>query len=177
VFYARQDTKATEPDTFVIRVRNVSASAAQTAAQGVSSAAQTAAVGIGKGAKQGVYVTRVWAAPRLESAAEHTTKTVAPKVSSALKASAQQIRPEEVAQKKSRSMLTWSLLAAAMLATAGAVAALVRHRYNAVMAEDEDEDFGGPEGAAAGTEGAAPGESATTSADAGVNGRVSTPGW
>jgi hypothetical protein len=181
VFYARQDSSATEPDSFAIRVRNVSASAAQSAAQGVSTAAQTAAAGVGKGVKQGVYVTRVWAAPRLESAADYTTTTVAPKVSSALKASAQQVRPEDVTPKKSRSVLTWSLLAAAVLATAGAVAALVRHRYNAVMAEEADEDFGTETGggAATGTEDAPAGdtESAATGTDAGVNGRVSASGW
>ena len=111
MFYARQDSKAAEPDSFAIRVRNVSASAAQTAAQGVGSAAQTAAAGVSKGVKQGVYVTRVWAAPRLESAAEYTTATVAPKVSAALMGTASQVRPEEVSQKKSHSVLMWSALA------------------------------------------------------------------
>jgi hypothetical protein len=178
VFYARQDSKATEPDTFAIRVKNVSASAAQTAAQGISTAATSAATGVSKGVQQGVYSVRVWTAPRLESAADHTTKTVAPKVSSALRTSAQQIRPLDM-QKKSRSVLTWSILAAAVLATAGAVAALVKYRYRAEMTTDDEEDFAaGPSGTAAtGTEGAAPADSTATGADAGVDGRVSTPGW
>ena len=180
MFYARQDSKAVEPESFAIRVRNVSASAAQTAAQGVGSAAQTAAAGVSKGVKQGVYVTRVWAAPRLESAAEYTTTTVAPKVSAALKGTASQVRPEEVSQKKSHSVLMWSALAAAVVATAGAVAALMRYRYRAAMTADENNEFetavqasqAETEGSQA--EGSAPTE---TSTDVGVNGRVSTSGW
>jgi hypothetical protein len=175
VFYASQNSKDAEPESFAIRVKNVSASSAQTAAQGVSTAAQSAAAGVNKGVRQGVYTVRVWAAPRLESAAYHTTNTVAPKVSSALKTSAQQVRPVE--PKKSPSALTWSLLAAAVLATAGAVAALVRYRYRAAMTTDDEEDF------AAGSEGGTPAsagaqaDSTTDSADAGVNGRVSASGW
>jgi hypothetical protein len=179
VFYARQDSKAVEPDSFAIRVRNVSSSAAQTAAQGVGTAAQVAAAGVNKGVRQGVYVTRVWAAPRLESAADYTTTTVAPKVSAALMSTANQVRVEEVSQKKNHSVLMWSALTAAVIATAGAVAALVRYRYRAAMVE-EDEEFDAvtqPGGAQEGAtpEGSAPADSA--SADAGVNGRVSTSGW
>jgi hypothetical protein len=179
VFYAREDSKATEPDSFAIRVRNVSASAAQTAAQGVGSAAATAASGVSKGVKQGVYVSRVWAAPRLESAAEYTTATVAPKVSAALKGTASQIRVEDMSQKKSHSVLMWSALTAAVVATAGAVAALVRYRYRAAMTAGEDDEFetAVQSGATATTpaEGAAPADSASTDTD--VNGRVSTSGW
>lgn len=180
MFYAKQDSNSTEPDSFTIRVRNVSANAAQTAAQGVSSAAQSAASGINKGVRQGVYVTRVWAAPRLESAANYTTTTVAPKVSSTLMSTAKQVRPEDVTEKKSRSVLTWSILAAAVLATAGAVAALVRYRYRAAMAENEEDEFEAATGTAAtGVEGEtqASQADAEASADAGVNGRVSTSGW
>lgn len=193
MFYANSSNKASEPVTFTVRVRGVGSSAAQTAAQGISSAAQTAAAGVSKGVRQGVYVTRVWAAPRLESVADYTTATVAPKVDSALRSTAQQIRPEDVTQKKSRSMLTWSVLAAAVLATAGAVAALVRYRYNNSITVDAGEEFG-PAGAAAAETGttekgagtpAAEGSTAAgsgqadsaTAADAGVNGRVSSPGW
>lgn len=183
MFYARQDSKAAEPDSFAIRVRNVSASAAQTAAQGVGSAAATAAAGVSKGVKQGVYVTRVWAAPRLESAADYTTATVAPKVSAALKGTASQVRPEDVSQKKSHSVLMWSALAAAVVATAGAVAAMVRYKYRAAMTAGEGDEFEaavqadttGTEGTQA--EGSAPADSTAQGADAGVNGRVSTSGW
>jgi hypothetical protein len=182
VFYARQDSKVAEPDSFAIRVRNVSANAAQTAAQGVSTAAQSAAVGVSKGVRQGVYVTRVWAAPRLESAAGYTTTTVAPKVSAALISTANQVRPVEVTQKKSHSVLMWSAVAAAVLAAASAATALVRYRYRAAMVEEED-DFGtvgqtgtsGTESSA--PEGSAPADSTATSADTEVNGRVSTSGW
>jgi hypothetical protein len=182
MFYARQDTKATEPDSFAVRVKTVSASAAQTAAQGVSSAAQSAATGVSKGVQQGVYTVRVWTAPRLETAADHTTATVAPKVSSALRTYAQQIRPEDVSQKKSHSVLMWSLLAAGVVATAGAVAALVRYRYRAAMTTDDEADFAAGGAPATGTEGEAPagtsqGSPAEAGADAGVNGRVSTSGW
>jgi hypothetical protein len=190
VFYAKADNnKASEPVTFTVRVRGVGTSAAQAAGQGISNAAQTAAAGVSKGVRQGVYVTRVWAAPRLESFADYTAATVAPAVDSALRSTAQQIRPEDVTQKKSRSMLTWSLLAAGVLATAGAAAAVVRYRYNNSMTVDTDEEFGpvGQAGTGTGTAGtagtAAEGSTAgsgsqadSAQADAGVNGRVSTPG-
>ncbi len=194
MFYARQDSKAAEPDSFAVRVKTVSASVAQTAAQGVGSAAQTAAIGISNGVRQGVRSVRVWTAPRLESAAEYTTTTAAPKVSSALRISARQIRPADVTAKKPRSALTWSVLAAALLATGGAVAALVRYRYRAGVTPGEGENLEGPGGgtAATGTEAPTPAQAGAASApgaaadstadadadaDAGVNGRVSTSGW
>jgi hypothetical protein len=183
VFYAKQeqDSKATEPVSFTIRVRGVSSNAAQSAGQWMATAYQAAAAGINKGVRQGVYSTRVWAAPRLESAAEYHATTVAPAVSSALLSAANQIRPVDVTEKKSRSVLTWSLLAAAVLATAGAVAALVRYRYRTERMAEEEEDFEAS-AAPAGTESTTPAtastaDSAATSADAGVNGRVSTSGW
>lgn len=177
MFYASQDSKDSEPVSFTIRVRGLSKSTAQTAAQGMSSAAQAAGAGINKGFRQGVHVTRVWAAPRLESVADYTTATAAPKVSSALRTTAQQVRPVDVTQKKSRSMLTWSLLAAAVVATAGAVAALIRYKQSTTVIVVEEEEFSDG-GAAGGKEGTTPGgaASAESSADAGVNGRVSTSG-
>jgi hypothetical protein len=192
VFYARQNNKASEPDSFVVRVRGYGASAAQTAGQGISSAAQTAGAGVSKGVRQGVYAVRVWAAPWLESIADYCTGTAAPKVSSALRSTAQQVRPEDVTQKKSRSLLTWSVLGAAVLATAGAAAALVKYRYRSSVRVETDEEFGSvsPAGAQGGTSGAQPatpttaasqgsGDSAPEGADAGVNGQgqVSTSGW
>jgi hypothetical protein len=190
VFHAEQDNKASEPVSFTVRVRGFGANATQSAAQGISSAAQTAAAGVSQGVRQGVYVTRVWAAPRLESVADYTTTTAAPTVSSALRSTAQQVRPVDVNQKKSRSMLTWSLLAAAVLATAGAVAAMVRYKYSTSTEVDAEEEFGPVGQAGTGTGAAATqpttpaegsaasqGASDSASADAGVNGRVSTPGW
>jgi hypothetical protein len=191
VFYAKADNnKASEPVTFTVRVRGVGSGAAQTAAQGISSAAQSAAAGVSKGVRQGVYVTRVWAAPRLEGMADYTTTTAAPAVDSALRSTAQQIRPVDVTQKKSRSMLTWSLFVTAVLATAGAVAAVVRYRYNNSMTVDADEEFG-PAGqtttqtgtsetagtAAGGSTAASGSQGDSATSDAGVNGRVSTSGW
>jgi hypothetical protein len=202
VFYANQDNKASEPVSFTVRVRGIGTSAGQSAAQGISTAAQSAAqgisiaaqaaaAGVSNGVRQGVYVTRVWAAPRLESIADYTTTTAAPAVSSALRSTAQQVRPVDETQKKSRSMLTWSLLAAAVAASAGAVAALVRYRNRGSIEAGPEEEFGPvgqagtdtgetatqatapAEGSAAGSQGAAD----SASADAGVNGRVSSSGW
>jgi hypothetical protein len=194
VFYARQDNNASEPDTFVVRVRGYGTNAAQTAAQGVSSAAQTAAAGVSKSVRQGVYSARVWAAPQLEGAADYTMTTVAPKVSATLRSTAQQVRPVDVTPKKSRSMLTWSVLAAAILASAGAVAAVVRYRLRSSVEVETDEEFGavssastetgagGTQSRAGGAEspataGSGTADSAADSSDAGVNGRVSTSGW
>jgi hypothetical protein len=143
------------------------AAAAQTAAQEVSNAAQVAAANVGKG----VYSARVWAAPQLETAADYTTSTVAPKVSEALRSAARQIRPEEVRPKRTSSALTWGFLAAAVAAAAGAVAVVIRMRYRTAMAADTEEEVSG------GTTAASPaGDGSGSSTDAGVNGRVSTPG-
>jgi hypothetical protein len=194
VFYAKQDNNASEPDSFVIRVRGYGTGAAQTAAQGVSNAAQSAAAEVSKRVRQGVYITRVWAAPQLESAADFCMETVAPRVSSALRSTARQVRPEDVTQKKSRSVLTWSVLAAAIMATAGAVAAVVKYRFRSSVEVETDEEFGsvspasaegGAGGAGTGASGAEPTTTASQSpagpagdsADAGVNGRVSSSGW
>jgi len=193
VFYAKENTSANGTETLAARARDAgaaaaaaaqsaaaaaqtAASAAQAGAQQVSSAAQTAAQGV----RQGVYRARVWTAPRLESAADYTTATMAPKVSSALRVTARQVSPQDVSQKNGRSALAWSILGAAVLAAAGAVAAMVRHRYRSAMAADIEEDASA-ETAPAGT--ATPGSPdgsadsadapAATSTDSGVNGRVS----
>ena len=86
------------------------------------------------GVQQGVYTARRWTAPRLELAADHVTKTVAPSVSSALRSTARQVRPAEPA--KGRTALTWSLLGAAILATAGAAFALIRYQFRAATADE-----------------------------------------
>jgi len=187
VFYGRENNKANGTDSLAARAREAStaaaaaaqtaAAAAQTAAQQVSSAAQTAAQGANKGVRQGVYRARVWTAPRLESAADYTTATMAPKVSSALRVTAQQVSPPDIRQKNGHSALTWSVLGAAVLAAAGAVAAMVRHRYRSAMAADTKEDAGAgtASAATANPDGSAdsPDGPAATSPDAGVNGRVS----
>ena len=194
MFYARADNKANGTDGLTARARDAgaaaaaaaqtaaaaaqnAASAAQTAAQEVSSAAQTAAQGVNQGVRQGVYRARVWTAPRLESAADYTTATMAPKVSSALRVTARQVSPQDIRQKSGHTALAWSILGAAVLAAAGAVAAMVRHRYRSAMAADTVEDASA-ETAPAGTatpDGSADsaGAPAATSTDSGVNGRVS----
>jgi len=115
----------------------VAAAAATSAAQTASDAAQTAAAGLSKGVKQGVYTARTWAAPRLDIAAEYCTTTVAPKVSTALHNTARQVSPPDTRPKRS-SILTWSLLGAAVLAAFGAAAAVARFRYRAAMAADTE---------------------------------------
>jgi hypothetical protein len=200
VFYAKVNVgRSTQPNggtgTFVMRARDFGASTAQSAAaalQGVGSTAQTAYTGMSKGIGQGVYNTRVWAAPLLENAAGYTTTTVAPKVSSALLVTAQQVRPVDLTKKKGRSVLTWSILAAALVAAAGAVSALVMYRNRAAMtAETDDEEFtveaagettvvapgAGTVPAGTTTAGTADSGRTGTSSDAGRNGRVSASGW
>jgi trimeric autotransporter adhesin len=153
------------------------ATAAQAAAQGMNSAAQTAAAGVSQSAKQGVYNARGWAAPRLESAADYVTATAAPAVSSALRSTAQQVRPPDPRRRRFRSALTWSLLGTAIAAALGAAGVMIRQRYQAAMAADTEVDEAGEtsaSGDAAKTD-SAPG--AGTGTDAGVNGRVSASGW
>ncbi len=110
---------------------------ATNAARNASGTAQTAATGLNKGVRQGVYTARSWAAPRLDSAADYTTTTAAPKVSTALRNTARQIRPPEPASPK-RSMLTWSVLGASVLAALGAAAAVARYRYRTAIAADSE---------------------------------------
>ena len=152
------------------------ATAAQAAAQGMSSAAQTAAANVSQGTKQGVYTARSWAAPRLESAADYVTATAAPTVSSALRSTAQQVRPP-APRRGIRSALTWSLLGAAIAAALGAAGAMIWKRYQAAMAADTEVDEAGetPAPADAAKTDSAP--EAGTGTDAGVNGRVSASGW
>jgi hypothetical protein len=110
---------------------------ATNAAHSANDAAQMAAAGLSKGVRQGVYTARTWAAPRLDSAADYTTTTVAPKVSTALRNTARQVRPPEPASSK-RSMLTWSVLGASILAALGAGAAVARYRYRSAIAADSE---------------------------------------
>jgi hypothetical protein len=109
--------------------------AARTAATAATATAQTAASGVSSGVQQGVYTARQWTAPRLELAAEHVTKTVAPSVSSALRSTARQVKPAEPAR-RTRSALTWSLLGAAVLAGAGAAFALIRYQFRSATTDN-----------------------------------------
>jgi trimeric autotransporter adhesin len=173
--------------------QSVAHSAAQNAAavaQNAGNAAQTTASGVKAGVRRGFFNARRWAAPRLEDAADYTTTTAAPAVSSALLATARKVRPAQESQRK-RSALKWSLLASACLAAAGAVAAAVRYKYRSAMAADtEVEDTTAADTAAepiaptadkpaepATDDVETPAEPATDDVEASVNGRVSKDGW
>ena len=180
MFYAKENGKLNGTDQLTTRAREAGTAAAraastatQTAAQGVSNAAQTAAQGVSKGVGRGVYSARGWAAPQLENAADYFTATMAPRVSSALRTTAQQVRPEDMRTKKG-SPLAWSLLAAAAVAAAGAAAGMIWHRYRSAMAADTAEDTE----TSTGSDAAPPaGTDSAGGKDAGVNGRVSASGW
>jgi hypothetical protein len=117
------------------------AAAARIAAAAAQVTALTAASGVSTGVQQGVYSARSWTAPRLELAADHVTKTVAPSVSSALRSTAKQVKPADPARRWTASALTWSLLGAAILATAGAAFALLRYQFRAAT-QDETVEAG-----------------------------------
>jgi len=105
-------------------------------------------------AAQGVHDAREWAAPRLEDAADAVTASVAPRVSSALRSTARQVKPEVTTSGKTglRRLLSWRWLlgAGTVIAVAGASAALaMRRRYASATAEVRDDaDSSGDELAA-----------------------------
>lgn len=170
-------TAAATAQTAAQNATQTATSAAQTARQGVNSAAQTAATGVGKGVKQGVYYVRGRAAPMLENAADYTTSTLAPKVSTALRGTAVRVRPEDTSRNKLRSALTWSALGAGVLAALGALGVVVKKRYQSAMNADTEVDS--TDTAAMPASGNRPGTAdaaGATGTDAGVNGRVSTSG-
>jgi hypothetical protein len=157
---------------------------ANNAAHTASDAAQTAAATVTKGVQQGIYTARSWAAPRLESAADYTSDTFAPKVSSALRSTARQVRPADQTSSK-RSILTWSMLGAAVLAAVGAGAAVARYRYRTAIAADSETadeevmaDSSGSQAAPASPEGTKPADakSKDQGAETSANGRVTTSG-
>ena len=159
---------------------------ATSAAQNASDVAKTAASSLGKGLNDKVYTARSWAAPRLDNAAEYCTTTVAPKVSSALRTTARQVRPTDTRKSKRSSVLTWSLLGAAVLAGIGAAAALVRYRYQTAIAADSEPadeevtaDSADGQAAPVSPEGTrSPAATPTDkSSDTSVNGRVTASGW
>jgi hypothetical protein len=161
------------------------ADVAQSLAQNASGAAQTAATGLNKSVRQGVYTARSWAAPRLDSAADYCTTTVAPKVSAALRTTARQVSPADPKSSKKSSMLTWSLLGAAILAALGATAAAVRYRYRAAIAADSEtadeevlSDSSGSQAAPASANANPPeaGKPKDPGAESSVNGRVTATG-
>jgi len=179
-------TKGKSPSRAMKRARTASSVAATKAAQAATlsmqsvassaqskkaqAAAQAAAVNVRKQVDTGIHGARSWAAPRLESAADYTTKTAAPKVSSALKKTARQVKPSKGRSK--RSVLGWTALGAAILAAVGAGAALVRYRYRtAIAAGGEQPD------SKAKVQPDAPASPADANAETSVNGRVTTSQW
>ena len=154
------------------------------AAQAAATGLNAAATGLTKEVKQGVYTARSWAAPRLESAADYCTTTVAPKVSSALRTTARQVSPADTRRSTKRSVLTWSVLGASILAALGAAAALFRYRYRAAIAADSETadeevlaDSSDSQPAPASPDGARSkaGKPAEQGTETSVNGRVSAP--
>lgn len=168
-----------------IAAQNAAAIAAN-AAQNAGGAAHSAASGMNKGVsgvKQGVYTARRWTAPRLEGVADYCTTTVAPKVSSALRSTARQVRPADASSSKRPSILTWSVLGAAILAALGAAAAMVRYRYRSAIAAESDAgqevlgDSTGSEAAPVSPDGDQPATPAQDQdTETSVNGRVTTTG-
>jgi hypothetical protein len=154
------------------------AAAAQVAAQNAATAASSYAQSANMASQSAVLGARRWAAPQLEIIADYCTNRVAPTLDSALRSTAQRVRPVEVApRRRVSSALAWSLLGAAVLAAIGAVTALVRYRYRTEMATDTDEDMVSPAARMDESMQNAPAGSTTASGDTSVNGRVSATGW
>ena len=117
-----------------------------------------------------VLGAREWAAPRLEGAADAVTTSVAPKVSSALRSTASQVRPTP-AKTESRRMpdWRWMLGLGAVVAAAGTTAAVaMRRRYARATADAKDATESDATEQAAADDPMAEARS--------VNGRVTTPG-
>ncbi len=161
------------------------AAVAANAAQTASSAAQSATADVNKSVRQGVYTARSWAAPRLESAADYTSSTVAPKVSAALRATARQVSPPDTRSPK-KKVLAWTALGAAVLAALGAAGAVARYRYRAAIAEDSEKadeevmaDSAGSQAAPVSADEKEPegGKSKDQAAEKSANGQVTATGW
>jgi hypothetical protein len=131
-----------------------------------------------RGVRKGVHDARGWAAPRLEDAADAVTASVAPKVSSALRSTARQVRPGDTrspAKAGIRKLLNWRWLLAigATLAAAGTTAAVtMRRRYASATAAAEDATLASDDKPTARDPEPTPGSTARSE----VNGRVTTPG-
>ena len=127
-----------------------------------------------QGVRQGVQGAREWAAPRIEDAAAAVETTVAPKVSSALRSTAEQVRPNG-SKTGVRRLLSWRWMlgVGAALAAAGAGAAVaMRRRYASATAEAKnatelaEEDRPAQDGE----------QASNVASRSDVNGRVITPG-
>lgn len=149
---------------------------AQSAAQNVGSASRSAAEEMSRSVRQGVNSARGWVAPRLETAADYTTDSVAPRVSGALRSTARQVRPDH---SRSRSVIQVILLSIAALAGAGAVAVLIQRQRGKFTGRKDSEhdvvDVGDAGEPAAPVPGQKTSPAETTSA--GVNGQASATRW
>ncbi len=107
-----------------------------TAVHGVMQTGTTAVQGV----KQGVEGAREWAAPRLDSAADAISSTVAPKVSSALHSAAKTVQPASASKPGIRRLLSWRWMLGigAALAAAGTAAAVTMRRYKSATADAND---------------------------------------
>ncbi|HEX3964793.1 MAG TPA: hypothetical protein VHZ03_50480 [Trebonia sp.] len=187
MFYLNANTKPADSEAIADRARSAGAAAnktAQSAAQSAQAAAQAgmaAAHDMSETVRQRVQSARGWTAPRLENAADYTTRTVAPRVSTAIRGVAKQVGPD---QKRPtwRSALSWGLLGLAAAAAIGAAAVLIRQRYQAAIDADSDvvdvedaDERGNADGKASAADGAGVIPDQAPTAD--VNGHVSSSGW
>ena len=144
---------------------------ARGAAAQAGPAGRRAGAAVASGTRQGVYVAREWAAPRLDDAAAAVEIVVAPQVSSALRTTAAWVRPVPPAPPARTGilrMLDWRWLAgigAAVAAAGGGTAFAMRRRYANATAQAKNDTEP--------SEGAGEADAATGSD---VNGRVNTPG-
>ena len=160
------------------RAKGAATQAKGAATQIVVPAGKRAGTTAVQGVRKGVHSARGWAAPRLEDAADAVTASVAPKVSSALRSTARQVRPggaDSPAKTGIRKLLNWRWLLAigAMAAAAGTTAAVaMRRRYASATAEAEDATGTSDDKRTARD----PESGSDTAARSEVNGRVTTPG-
>jgi hypothetical protein len=132
-------------------VQSATQSAAASAARLAQQGAQQASSRLGPPLRDGTIGARRWTASQLEDAADYTTstaapavskalvKTVAPRVSETLRSTARQVSPPGSRFPLHRSV-RWAVLAAAILAGAGAAGTLVWRRYRTAMAADTEAD-------------------------------------
>jgi hypothetical protein len=126
-----------------------------------------------------MYSARGWAAPRLETAADYCTTTVAPKVADTLRTTASQVNPKDTGRRSGlRSVLSISILAIAGAAAAGALAMLVRRQLKAVddlpLDESDPADVENADRSGAKVPGQAP---APAHQDAAMNGQATSSAW
>ena len=93
-----------------------------------------------RGVKQGVEGARGWAAPRIDSAADAISASVAPKVSSALHTAAKTVQPTEASKPGIRRLFSWRWMLGigAAIAAAGTAAAVTLRRYKSATADAND---------------------------------------